>query len=813
MTQQLDLTFNTANTTDKMMSNSTMSFMSNENKSDLSNKFDNFLDNANKNYTKNTKYENKQSLNSNDKKDITSKNQNNNYSSNKNESSTQKVEYSENKVTVKENNNTSKEVIKTSENNNNDDDKQISINETAKMVTDQEIGKNVEIVENAEDINQLLQESILTANMSDVVQMINTDENKSNLKNLVNEFSTENELPVEAIKSGIKFETALNNVDTSNADVELVENNTKDMTVSKEDIISQMYSAEKFAPETKKENFAKNFEIQNENTKSVNISSELKVLSENNNADENINLTIPKQADINTEIVEKTLPETAKNETSINSNEVLVQNNDNSENTSRLNNIDLSKNVELNTKNDKENNIDIDLQKNLEKNIAIKESDKEDKYEDSKVITESKLTNEISQNASNTEIKNEDLKPIEQLVQLNVSNPQQETKSSINNQISNKTDDLKQEISSAKFENSANIAQNNQTDKKISDENAKTNVKSEETIDIKEDVSGIEFVENNKLDDEVQNKADIAEDSKEQVKQKVEHIKIQVEENIKINPQLQKNALNTDKTLKANETLEKAGLSTENLAKIDAKIKDIDTSANNTKSDLGQSSQEMIMRDIMQNNASNSNTEAVELKVDFNQSLNDKLQQSSLTQMSQPKDAQEVSILDQIRAKFAVNSQNGMQKITIGLTPESLGKLNIEISKGQNGISAQIIADNPQAKEILDKNLDGLKSVLQSQGVNVNNLNVKIAETGRSSDSNNNMFNQEDSQFDSNKNGGNSRNSNEDEKEKRSDFEFLQKKVINKEYSDESEEIVERTIQTEKTVSIKGGLGNVTYKM
>ena len=106
-----------------------------------------------------------------------------------------------------------------------------------------------------------------------------------------------------------------------------------------------------------------------------------------------------------------------------------------------------------------------------------------------------------------------------------------------------------------------------------------------------------------------------------------------------------------------------------------------------------------------------------------------------------------------------------------------------------------------------------MKSVLQSQGVNVNNVNVKVAEAGRSSDSNNNMFNKDDGQFDSNNNGHNSKNQEDAEKDKRSSYEFLQKEAMKNEMSDEPEQIVERAIQAERTVSVKSGFGNVSYKL
>ena len=68
-------------------------------------------------------------------------------------------------------------------------------------------------------------------------------------------------------------------------------------------------------------------------------------------------------------------------------------------------------------------------------------------------------------------------------------------------------------------------------------------------------------------------------------------------------------------------------------------------------------------------------------------------------------------------------------KVTIVLRPESLGKISIELVNGKGGLTAQMTTDNPQVKEVLDKNLDGLKNSLGNQGVNVNNVSVKVTET------------------------------------------------------------------------------------
>ena len=745
MTQQLDLAFNTTNTTDKMMSNTTTSsFSTKDNKEELSTQFGNFLDNT-------------VSYKSNDKKDL---------KANEKEKSYDNVQEKQHLLSYDEETPSSENTVVLKD--------EINLSEN-KVIVQEQLVQNEEFQNN---MDELLQDSLLVAILSDTIQMINTDNIKPEIQSLVLDFSSDNELPAEAIKSGIKFETVLTSVDTDNANIAAVDNLTKDMTVSKDDLISQMYDVKSegtIQPET----ISDAADVV-EDTTAIPVAEQPK----SEMKEETVTLSVKKDEKEAENIVstEKIKPEI---KTEVKNVELLQE-----EQTVEVNEAPVAISV---------GEPEFDF-----KEISVPEN----KYE------KTEKNDEQPKQQNEPVVKNAETKNVEQTLELNIAAVQQEVKTA---EPQTKTEELKQEIASAKLENAVNNVPT-KTENKTPVENAKTNVDAEETIDIKDDVKGIEFV-NNKFEektqeiiqDKTQEKHPVAEMHTEKVKQRVENVKMQVEENVKINPQIQKEAQDVNKVANANETLEKAGLSTENLRKMDAKIKEIDNSNSKSGADLGQSSKEMIMRDMMQNNTSTAET--VELKVDFNQSLNNKLQQTNLTQTQQPQDIQEVNILDQIRAKFALNSQNGMQKITIGLTPESLGKLNIEITKGQNGISAQILADNPQAKEILDKNLDGLKSVLQSQGVNVNNVNVKVAEAGRSSDSNNNMFNQDDSQFNSNNSGGNSKNSDDTEREKRSEYEFLQKEALKTEIVDEPEEVVERATQMEKTVSIKGGLGNVSYKL
>jgi len=778
MTQQLDLAFNTMNTTDKMMTNTSSSYNYQESKTDLGNKFDNFLDNANKNYSNTTKTDNK-SYKQNDKNNLKDNKKNKTYSYDKQE-------------TVKNTENTPvKSNVSKAENN---EQKSLSDVQNAEIKTMDVVSIETSQVLSESNFelqdvnNMILASSILPVNLSEVVSFDSFDTETVQILSVL-DMDVESELPAEAIKSGIKFDADLTNVDTKNVDFEIVNNAVKEMSVSKEDSIASMYKQISEVKADKEETTVIDLpkvddKVQKPELKEV--KEELKVLVNDRVQVEEVSLkpemTAENKIIENDNTVEVKLP--AQDVVSDKKDEIKVKQNVAETETQNISKYD---NGVLFTQ-------DVETNK---KEVSLKEENKsEDKIE--------VVQNKNQENFEPVQISHMELREV---AKTNV-------KATMEKDVKNvaftedKTEKLKEEISSATLENSANIAQ--KTDKKEADLNAKTNVNAKETMDVKEDVSGIQF-ENVKTSEKTDDTKQIAEQA-DKVKQKVENIKIQTEDNVKVNPQVQLNQ-DENRVARANETLDKAGLSTENLQKMDGKITELQTTDKHSQSDLGQSSQEMLMRDMLQNSSSNSDTATVEMKTDFTQTLDKTIKTANPEHVMQAKEeAPEVNILDQIRAKFAVNSQNGMQKITIGLTPESLGKLNIEITKGQNGISAQILADNPQAKEILDKNLDGLKSVLQSQGVNVNNVNVKVAEAGRSSDSNNNMFNGEEGKFDSNQNRENSKNQEDTNRENRSEFEFVQKEVL-KDFEEDAEELSGKTVLHEKTVNIKGGSGNVKYQL
>lgn len=748
MTQQLDLTFNTANTMDKMMTQSQSKSYSSSSYANAD-KFDNFLNNANKSYTQES------NKNFNDNKTQTKTDYKN--ESNKSNVTDSKTDYKESTKYDESSNTVTEEKTSQTEENS----KETKANTKTDVA---EETSNVIVPETVVDNNEVdVKEMMLVSN----VQMANLDVSKEEVSNqgktlTVADAVVDEEIPAEAIKSGINLETLANAVettveDTTDVDMQAVENAVKD-TVSKEDTIAALYKvgAEKV-----------------EEVKDVNVDTE-KLAKVDTNVDTNVEANVV--------------------ETNVKDNTKIVLNDD----------VKVADKISDDVKNVDDKQI-VDIKNDVitdDLKVDVKDVDnKADKKEE---------TNNLAINLQDVK---ENVENKVNVINVNevVDNKTQkiETKADVKT-TPDKMTELKEEVQSAKAENAYETlsSQNEKSvknDNKIDDKFAKTNVQAEETMEIKDDTKGIEFVSQKQA--KVVDKNDVQDKHLANAKEKIENVKIQVEDNVKVNVNNQ--VQDSAKVEKANETMNKAGLSTQTLREMNGKVTAMET-GNQTGAQFGETSQEMLMRDMLSQNATTQTTDA-KTTVDFAQAMN----KTTVTQQPQAQqntqEAQEVNILDQIRAKFAVSKQNGLQKITIGLTPESLGKVTVEIVKGQNGISAHLLADNPQAKEILDKNLDGLKSVLQSQGVNVNNVNVKVAEAGRSSDSNNNMFQNEDGQFNQGSNGEHSRGDNSSNQERRSEYEFMQNNAMQSDNSEVEETI--NTVQMEKTVSIKGGNGKISYKL
>ena len=117
--------------------------------------------------------------------------------------------------------------------------------------------------------------------------------------------------------------------------------------------------------------------------------------------------------------------------------------------------------------------------------------------------------------------------------------------------------------------------------------------------------------------------------------------------------------------------------------------------------------------------------EAFDVKLETTQNT-----QATPQVQSKPVEINPSRILEQI-SKQLEGLQSG-SKVNIVLNPESLGKVNIQLLSTKEGLMAQLTVTTQEAKDILMKGLDGLKDTLLAQGVNVDNVSVKVADAQKS---------------------------------------------------------------------------------
>ena len=164
-------------------------------------------------------------------------------------------------------------------------------------------------------------------------------------------------------------------------------------------------------------------------------------------------------------------------------------------------------------------------------------------------------------------------------------------------------------------------------------------------------------------------------------------------------------------------------------------------------------------------------------------------------------------ILNQIGSKFEQLKDGSSTKITMTLRPNDLGRVTIELLSTANGITTNIIAQNSQVKELLDKNIDILKQQLAQQGVNVQNVQVKTVEQNSQANKNN-SYNDRNGEQGQNQNNSNSRNdgqNNQNRQHKNENFKFNHSNII--------ENVDFENTHNNATTSINTLRGKISYNL
>lgn len=183
--------------------------------------------------------------------------------------------------------------------------------------------------------------------------------------------------------------------------------------------------------------------------------------------------------------------------------------------------------------------------------------------------------------------------------------------------------------------------------------------------------------------------------------------------------------------LKAENTEESEGKTLEELVDEDT-LRELNIESVETDTSSG----EEESSDLMQNQTAEEQGIKASLQqadANFGELKTDSTQSNVSLQATKPTGNSDVTpskIIDQISKQM--ENMNTGSKVNIVLNPESLGKVSVQLINTKEGLSAQFTVATQDAKNLIMKGLDGLKDSLLAQGVNVDNVTVKLSETQES---------------------------------------------------------------------------------
>ena len=178
---------------------------------------------------------------------------------------------------------------------------------------------------------------------------------------------------------------------------------------------------------------------------------------------------------------------------------------------------------------------------------------------------------------------------------------------------------------------------------------------------------------------------------------------------------------------------------------------------------------ESSMGDLMQNQSPQEQAARIMIQGDVKYEAAAAETAKAVTQVKST-DVTPSKIIEQISKQLEGMFNNS--KLNMVLNPGSLGKLNLQLINSKEGLVAQFTVTTQEARDALMKGLEGLKESLLAQGVNVENVSVKLEENdGEQSD----YTEQEGSR------GGNKRQNAKKQKEDGKDFEEMMFNLENEE--------------------------------
>ena len=518
-----------------------------------------------------------------------------------------------------------------------------------------------------------------------------------------------------------------------------------------------------------------------------------------------------------------------------------TQLNNNYQNTNKK---DFNKRENTLNKNNVEN--DKDYTQAVKENIQENKTDKKDKTQDTK--NKEQNTNEIQKDNTET-VKQEDKKTLDEIKAKNVKEFSEETAQGTNTKVLSSDEVIQETVSKinnlieTSLDGQLNLEDVEALKNALEEIQAQINnnelVVSEETKQVLKDVLNRLLTQNPEdlaVSELQKDLKQLSQDIKAGAFKPDSQIKLE-EENSNPNRALELDVqeVQTNKENKTKETLNDKNSNTINTSQssvnVSSQVKEVQptqedkvdieqqmlddmnvqidevsssqTSSNSNNQNYTTAQDEVIKLQI-QNADNDSNTPVT---FTFDKTIKNTNPNSQIRLEGVTKELNANDILNQIGSKFEQLKDGSSTKITMTLRPNDLGRVTIELLSTANGITTNIIAQNSQVKELLDKNIDILKQQLAQQGVNVQNVQVKTVEQNSQANLNN-SYNDRNGEQGQNQNNSNSRNdgqNNQNRQHKNENFKFNHSNII--------ENVDFENTHNNATTSINTLRGKISYNL
>ena len=518
-----------------------------------------------------------------------------------------------------------------------------------------------------------------------------------------------------------------------------------------------------------------------------------------------------------------------------------TQLNNNYQNTNKK---DFNKRENTLNKNNVEN--DKDYTQAVKENIQENKTDKKDKTQDTK--NKEQNTNEIQKDNTET-VKQEDKKTLDEIKAKNVKEFSEETAQGTNTKVLSSDEVIQEAVSKinnlieTSLDGQLNLEDVEALKNALEEIQAQINnnelVVSEETKQVLKDVLNRLLTQNPEdlaVSELQKDLKQLSQDIKAGAFKPDSQIKLE-EENSNPNRALELDVqeVQTNKENKTKETLNDKNSNTINTSQssvnVSSQVKEVQptqedkvdieqqmlddmnvqidevsssqTSSNSNNQNYTTAQDEVIKLQI-QNADNDSNTPVT---FTFDKTIKNTNPNSQIRLEGVTKELNANDILNQIGSKFEQLKDGTSTKITMTLRPNDLGRVTIELLSTANGITTNIIAQNSQVKELLDKNIDILKQQLAQQGVNVQNVQVKTVEQNSQANLNN-SYNDRNGEQGQNQNNSNSRNdgqNNQNRQHKNENFKFNHSNII--------ENVDFENTHNNATTSINTLRGKISYNL